>query len=657
MSDSEDTSGEAKELLSSLSLQYDESKHILLATLQAKADAEQAQAPLSRDSLMDLIAEEGYSNIDLLYNENNISQLLSQAQADTPPTAPFAIDIAKKNTYDGLHSTVSLYMLESQNQLMAKMNFKDSSEPFELANLEQLILEEGFSDLQRIDENIDELLTQLKANDRPLHPFKIAIAERIDAKCYVEFANDKMEASLVVERPYGGEYINKDMIDIALKSKGVTKGIFVHVYDVALGFGDKINKEGKKSWTIARGKAPIDGKDSQFIPLFDNLPQRKTPLINEEGRADFREREAIFTVKPNTRLMKLLPPTKGIHGYNVLGEVRHAQDGILYHYRADLKGVKPSDSEPNILVATDIGMPVVVDDGVIVEQIHRVEHVDIHSGNIHFDGSVYISGNVAEGMKIIASGDIHVEGTVEASYLQAGGDVVIHKSVLGRPTPSENIHKNVSHQIKNWDMRIIAAGVVKVRSCLNTAIEAEKSIIIDESAMHSLLISHNDIVIDEDEKGAGLIGGYAKAVKSLTSSCIGSKGFVKTIIDIGIGEAKAAEVEKNLHDKIKEREKALLSLRDNLHRLKETKDKALFAERIAATIVKYQKDIKDCRQELEDYANHIKEVNESVMIKAKEQLYAGVTLFINGTKRRVTAITAPGEFHYKEGQIYYIMDE
>ena len=53
------------------------------------------------------------------------------------------------------------------------------------------------------------------------------------------------------------------------------------------------------------------------------------------------------------------------------------------------------------------------------------------SGNIQFDGSVVIQGDVAKGMSVKATGDIEVAGIVEMASLEAGGNITVKSGVIG----------------------------------------------------------------------------------------------------------------------------------------------------------------------------------------------------------------------------------
>jgi len=60
-----------------------------------------------------------------------------------------------------------------------------------------------------------------------------------------------------------------------------------------------------------------------------------------------------------------------------------------------------------------------------------VENVDINSGNITFDGSLEVKGDVAEGMTIDVTGDVYIQGGVERAAVKAGHNIKVGGGIFG----------------------------------------------------------------------------------------------------------------------------------------------------------------------------------------------------------------------------------
>ncbi|KKM12377.1 hypothetical protein SY88_04340 [Clostridiales bacterium PH28_bin88] len=67
-----------------------------------------------------------------------------------------------------------------------------------------------------------------------------------------------------------------------------------------------------------------------------------------------------------------------------------------------------------------------------VYPIHTIPgNVDAATGHIKFKGDLVVKGNVMDGMRVETRGRIEVMGMVAQSTVVAGGEVVVHKNILG----------------------------------------------------------------------------------------------------------------------------------------------------------------------------------------------------------------------------------
>jgi hypothetical protein len=82
-------------------------------------------------------------------------------------------------------------------------------------------------------------------------------------------------------------------------------------------------------------------------------------------------------------------------------------------------------------VAIVPGQPTVIKNGVKVNPVLDVENVDLSTGNLSFEGTVRVSGDVLTGMKMNVGGDVVINGTVEAAEIVAGGSVTVKGGVIG----------------------------------------------------------------------------------------------------------------------------------------------------------------------------------------------------------------------------------
>ena len=72
-----------------------------------------------------------------------------------------------------------------------------------------------------------------------------------------------------------------------------------------------------------------------------------------------------------------------------------------------------------------------VEGKVFVSDVYEVENVDLSTGNIDFEGSVQVKGNVSSNFVIRAGGNVIISGVVEGAYIEAGGNIIIARGMNG----------------------------------------------------------------------------------------------------------------------------------------------------------------------------------------------------------------------------------
>lgn len=83
---------------------------------------------------------------------------------------------------------------------------------------------------------------------------------------------------------------------------------------------------------------------------------------------------------------------------------------------ADLDGI--------VSLAEDYaGTDTVMEIQLNVTNLLTVEEVTLATGDVHFDGNVFVKGNVGSGAGIYATGDLLVGGFVESAHIETGGDI------------------------------------------------------------------------------------------------------------------------------------------------------------------------------------------------------------------------------------------
>jgi len=363
------------------------------------------------------------------------------------------------------------------------------------------------------------------------------VAERRDARVAVSVAGDAMQALLCVEPPMGGAAATRQAVLDALADAGVVAGVDQEAVAHALGAG--LGQE----QVVARGAPPQDGHDTVFAALTPVAPDR-TPRVDEHGLVDYRAHGGIVMVEPGALLMRRSPATPGVPGYTVRGDELPAQPGCDVPFAASLAGAEKSGDDPDVLCASIAGQPVQVTAGVVVERVLRVAQVDMATGHIDFDGSVQVDGDVGQQMKVSATGDIMVGGTVDGGIVQAGGDVHVAGGVIGHA-------------------RVQAHGGLQARFAEASQLHAGAVLTVLDTAMDCRLQSLGQIVIGAGSPQRGrLTGGHAQAMMKIRAPLLGTEMGGATRVELGVNPALQARKDE-LAQRIEKEQKAL----DGLQRL------------------------------------------------------------------------------------------
>jgi hypothetical protein len=104
-----------------------------------------------------------------------------------------------------------------------------------------------------------------------------------------------------------------------------------------------------------------------------------------------------------------------------------------------------------------------------------VDEVTRATGNLQFDGSVHILGNVESGAVIKVRDDVVVEGSVGAAKIECGGFVLLKKGMNAAGRGSIHAGKNVTSKFFEA-VKVTSGGDIQTNSCLNSQLYAEGKI-------------------------------------------------------------------------------------------------------------------------------------------------------------------------------------
>ena len=359
--------------------------------------------------------------------------------------------------------------------------------------------------------------------------------------CRVSCAPDNMSVSVFMVPPYdGGSTMSHDEFMREFSARGICYGFDNEAID-------KFLKERPycTDVVLVKGTPPVHGTDA-VIEYFFNTDPKVKPTLKEDGSVDFFNLNTINHCQQGDLLAKLTPANSGEYGTNVKGEKIKPRDvkqaSLKYGHNIDINEDKTE------LISQVNGHVSLVEGKVFVSNVFEVENVDNSVGNIDYDGSVRVNGNVCENFTVKAKGSIEVKGVVEGAYLEAGENITIARGMNG-------MHKGV-----------LKAGGNIVTKFLENATATAGGFLETESILHCTVNAGTDIKVTG--KRGFISGGRACATNCVEAKTLGSEMGAETVIEVGMDTTVKAAV-ADLQKKIMEINKQLTTIRPVLEGAKQ----------------------------------------------------------------------------------------
>nr|WP_281401828.1 FapA family protein [Thalassotalea piscium] len=479
---------------------------------------------------------------------------------------------------------------------------------------------------------------------------KYQILERRDAHVTIEIDNDKMSATAEISTALGGSHLTAKAILTAAQKAGVVKGFSK---EELIKLAQHAAKEAPGSIVkgeIAQGRLAINGKDAKIKLLVESAQDRiLKPKERDDGSVDMRDLGDIICVKVGDPLVQKLPLTEGIDGFTVTGEPLKPEPGNNVDICAG-NGTTISPKNENVLLSTLVGLPRIIENGMEVDEVYKIKNVDVSSGHIKFEGSVIIDGDVCEGMKVIASGDITIGGFVESAYLEAGGDITINTGIIGRKQDVEELN------IKDITMsaHIEAKGKIYAKYCQYAEISC-RSLRVENQMMHSIVNVEEDLWLGAEAKANGkLIAGHITAGNSVSAGIVGATAGSTTIITFEKRLNTFRDALQELEEQVKHESVKTNELKDaqkKLSSLPKDKQNPEILAKVISTFQHHAKRMGELLNEKELLEAKTQEYIESVYVSASDKLYHGVEMIVGDFREKTKREYGPSKMKYKDRKI------
>lgn len=362
---------------------------------------------------------------------------------------------------------------------------------------------------------------------------------------------------------------------------------------------------------VAKGKAPRHGTDAK-IEYYFNTDVHARPTMLEDGSVDFFHLNTINHCKKGDILARLIPEDPGENGINIQGIKIKPRDVKRIHLQFG-NNIELSEDKLSITSKVD-GHVTLVEGKVFVADVLQVENVDNSTGNIEFEGSVQVNGNVQSNFRVFAKGNVVVNGVVEGAFVEAGGDIIIARGMNGMGKGN-----------------LKAGGNIVVKFLENTTVIAD-GYINAGSILHSKVMSGTDIEVD-GRKGF-ITGGRVCAANKVCAKTLGSDMGTSTIVEVGVNPELKQEY-LNLQKEVTEIVRVIKNSQPVMTNFAEKRAKgARFSEEQLKYVRSVALLMEDKKQELETKNNRMKELQTIVesqskaTVMVKDVAYSGTTIVI-----------------------------
>jgi hypothetical protein len=475
----------------------------------------------------------------------------------------------------------------------------------------ELFLEAG------IDKLLSEMDTTAVASDGTVKP--------VDATFDVQISKDRLKAFVDLYPASGGgkalEYaaICDHLLEMGIKEiaeESLSEGVHL------------CNSTGEiqRRVVAAEGIPPKFPREAR-LEIFFPLEGRKPPhMEHTEAKVDYRDRGEIFSVKTGELLAILEPAVPGEPGQDVFGNVIEVPD---LPKAPVIMGDGVASDDGRIFTATTTGQPMFRGNRLLVKPVVVVQgDVDLRVGNVLFDGSIIVRGNVREGFLVSAGVDVEVFGNVESAFIKAGRNVHIHGGILGETS------------------EIDAGGKVTMRFMEGGIVAADEEVVAMSHLMHARVHSGKSVLL-EGRRGSdkGVLGGSVVALERIDVVAAGTPMGTRTLLATGIDFRTRARIEA-LEVRIRELQEMAAKISEVIKRsiTRFVKDSHIalppdIQTKMELLLQHYNASIRELHY-LQDERTALRNSMEQKTrgggyIKVKQKLHPGVVVEIRGVRREI----------------------
>lgn len=485
--------------------------------------------------------------------------------------------------------------------------------PVTLRSLLAHIEETGFADYFFLSNSVELFLKKIQRFETG----RYVLAEKRDAKIQVSVSHDKSTARVQTDKAWGGKPLDREWILAQLEKSHVAEKTVDQ---------DKLNE-------LLTSSEPLDIIIARSIPAKNGSHGRLEPLLASaklvkhdfasEAAIDQHEVQEFTVVDPGEGLMRRFPPTSGSDGTDVTGKPIRARAGKDVQFNKPFEGVELSVDDENLLVATIKGHPVFNKFGVKVDPMMMVDAVDIHTGNINFDGSLLVKTNVEAGFRVAVSGDIFVKGSVFKATLKAGGSIQVNGGVNADDIDDEH------------GCHLEASGDTSAKYFHHANVHCGGDLNAHEYIMQCRITAEGYVLVGQSRGRGCIIGGHCRSNAGVRAKVLGSEAYVTTSIALGadnVVHRAVAELSQQLQRRRHEEQqlsKILAKVQADSNPTNVGRTTLDKARKIENTVALLREKITHMETKLEEL-NAQQQVADELVVNVADKIYPNVVISICG---------------------------
>ena len=400
-----------------------------------------------------------------------------------------------------------------------------------------------------------------------------------DGSADLSLSPDKMKAEIALHPPgERGSHPTVAQIESLLKDNRIVHGVLKEELQKALS-KCAVGYYPDGPVIVAAGTSPRNGENGKIDMLF-NVETSLKPKVNPNGSVDYKNVELVVSVAKGRELARLVAPTKGTPGTNVLDQTVPAIDGVAAKLPMGAN-TAPSATDPGVLVASVDGN--VKYNGTVVEISEGFfvkGNVDFSTGNIKYAKAVVVGGDIASGFRVECGGDLQVTGTIEDAEISVGGNVLCKLGFVGQGKGC-----------------IEAKGDVNLAFMKNQTVKCMQHVVIAKEALNCTILARKTITVHGNP--LSIAGGRTMARDAVVAYTIGNAGGTKSVVEVGTDFALIEDLQKTEGQlaELAENKRKLLQTCNKFERMTAMKKTAREREtalydKLKATLAKYEQQLK-----------------------------------------------------------------